>query len=362
MDSEDPDVLLAKISQLAGKFATRPPVCQLQLLTKSSLGKINRHKNGQNTDQQSQSIPYAQSNNYGGMEGFTQATDYSTDQKGYQQSSTSWRSSRGGFASRGYPRGGRAPPVHRNRTLVLNGNTPTPGPSASQSNENETSSAGGNNSGSAWVMKQDRHLQLINTSIFEKDSQKRAKAIEQTRQQKLKQRDEREKTKLLRHLQRGNGYNDASIRATGKADNRELDVNGIRFRVTQGGSKLVKVSGEDWPQGASRPIGLGESIMSLQCTGDLNAAKSTPKSALIGGVRFYRSKSGNMYRSGIIKAYRYEQSQVDLIRHSRPRNSANISTGRRSGVVNKINEPCKIFTTTGIPFLLRVAFFYALNH
>ncbi len=32
MDSDDQDVLLAKIGQLAGKFATRPPVCQLQPL------------------------------------------------------------------------------------------------------------------------------------------------------------------------------------------------------------------------------------------------------------------------------------------------------------------------------------------
>jgi hypothetical protein len=38
----------------------------------------------------------------------------------------------------------------------------------------------------------------------------------------------------------------------------------------------------------------------------MNAAKATPKTATIGGVRFYRSKNGNMYRSAIIKAYRYD--------------------------------------------------------
>jgi hypothetical protein len=245
----------------------------------------------------------------------------------------------------------------------LNGNAPTPGPGASVFGENGDTSASGNISGAAWVTKQDRHLQLINTSIFEKDSQKRTKAIEQTRQQKLKQRDEREKARFNKHLQRGNNYNGASIHVTTSvAANRELDVNGIRFRVTQGGSKLVKVPGEDWPRDANRPTGLGGSVMNLQCTGDLNAAKSTPKSALIGGVRFHRSKSGNMYRSGIIKAYRYEQSLFDLIRLSRHPNSANIFTGRRTGVVKKINEPCKIFTTTGIPFLLGVACFYALNN
>jgi hypothetical protein len=357
MDSDDQAVLLAKIGQLAGKFATRPPVCQLQPLTNLYSGQINRHKNAQNADQQSQANLYTRSNNYGGMEGFTQTTDYSTDQKGPQQS-TAWRPARGGYSSRGYSRAGRTLPVHRNRTLVLNGKTPTQGPDTSVSNDKENPSASANNTDTAWVTKQDRHLQLINTSIFEKDSQKRAKAIEQTRQQKLKQRDERETAKLIRHLQRGNNINGTSM---GVTNNNILDVNGIRFRVTHGGSKLVKVPGEDWPRDASKPLQLGGPVMSLWCKGDLNAAKYTPKSALVGGVRFYRSKNGNMYRSGIIKAYRYEESQFDLSRLSRHHNSANLSTGRRTGVVKKINEPCKIFTTTGIPFFLGIAFLHALR-
>jgi hypothetical protein len=315
MDTDDQDVLLAKISQLAGKFATHSPVCQ-QELTSHAPGQINRHKNGQNTDQQSRSHPYARNNKYRGMEGLTQSTTYSTDQKGYQQPSTSWRPSRGGYPSRGYPRGGQTPQVHRNRTLVLNGNTPAAGAESSASNETDRPSASDSNSGAAWVTKQDRHLQLINTSIFEKDSQKRAKAIEQTRQQKLKQRDEREKARIIQHLQRGN-YNGPSTRATGTTANNELDVNGIRFRVVQGGSKLVKVPGEKGTQNASDTVGLSGSVMSLQYPGDLNAAKSTPKSALVGGVRFYRSKSGNMYRSGIIKAYRYGKLQFDQHRLSR---------------------------------------------
>jgi hypothetical protein len=236
-----------------------------------------------------------------------------------------------------------------------------PGSGTSGADENEKHSASGSSSGSAWVTKQDRHLQLINTSIFEKDSQKRAKAIEQTRQQKLKQRDEREKARFVRHLQRGGSHNTAPIPTTGTPGNQELEVNGIRFRVTQGGSKLVKVPGEDWSLDSSRTIWLSGPVMSLQCPGDLNAAKSTPKSAMIGGVRFYRSKSGNMYRSGIIKAHRYGPSHFDPTRLSGHYNSANISRDRRTGVVKKINEPCKIFTTTGIPFRLGAAFSEALS-
>jgi hypothetical protein len=39
---------------------------------------------------------------------------------------------------------------------------------------------------------------------------------------------------------------------------------------------------------------------------DDNTAKATPKTATVGGVKFYRSKNGNLYRSGIVKAQRYE--------------------------------------------------------
>jgi hypothetical protein len=302
MASDDQE-LLAKISQLAGKFATRPPVCPFQL-TYSSSGQINRHKNARDTDQQSQSNSYTQS--YGGMERFTQSNISHTDLQGYQQPSTGWRPSRGGYSSRGYSRGGRAPQVHRNRTLVLNGNTSTPRLSEASANENENPPANGNNATPGWVTKQDRHLQLINTTIFEKDSQNRAKAMEQTRQQKLKQRDDREKARFVKHLQRaaGNSYNGSATRTTGITGNHEVEVNGIRFRVAQNGSKLVKAPGENWPRKADRYIGLGGPVISLQCSGDLNAAKYTPKSALIGGVRFHRSKSGNMYRAGIIKAKR----------------------------------------------------------
>jgi hypothetical protein len=295
------------------------------------------------------------------MESFTQSINHGADHQAYQQPSAAWRPSRGGYPYRGYPRGGRATQVHRNRTLVLNSNTPTPGASETGGNENEKPSTTGNIAGSAWVTKQDRHLQLINTSIFEKDSQKRAKAMEQTRQQKLKQRDEREKARLVKHLQRsgGNNYNGSVTRATGMMGSHEVEVNGIRFRVAQNGSKLVKVPGESWPRTITRHTRLSGPVMSLRCPGDLNAAKSTPKSAMIGGVRFHRSKSGNMYRSGIIKAHRYGKSQLDLIRLPRNYSSANLFHARRTGVVQKINEPCKIFTTTGIPFLLRVVLPYA---
>ncbi|KAF7868475.1 hypothetical protein EAF04_005006 [Stromatinia cepivora] len=263
-------------------------------------GQINQHKNHQSIDQYNQAHSSSSTNSYHPQpsnRGGHGAYAY------HPYANNGWRGSRGGhrgaYSARGY-RGGRGGGVGivRHRTLVLNGGTSAPPSQPDSSNvtpsavENERSSSAG------YITKTDRHLQLINKSYFEKDSQTRVKAIEETRRQKLKQRDDREKLKLSRHLQHlGASFGSFKMQPTGTS-NYEVTVNGIRFMVTKNGSKLVKASG------------------------DLTSANATPKTALIGGVKFYRSKNGNMYREGIIKAT------------------------RKHGVV-KINEPCKSFTTTG---------------
>jgi hypothetical protein len=241
---------------------------------------------------------------------------------------------------------------------VLNGNNTPKAPTNDLiPNDENASPAAVNNTNAepAWVTKTDRHLQLINASIFQKDSQQRAKAMEETRQQKLRHRDEREKAKFTKHLHRegGNGYNGSSSHTNGTTSSYEINVQGIRFRVAKNGSKLVKVPGEEilTPTTCTN-AGLGRSVRDLRYSGDLNAAKSTPKTTLVGGVRFYRSKSGNMYRSGIVKAHRYECPRIDLKRIARSHGGADIHGARKTGLVKKINEPCKMFTTTGIPFLL----------
>ena len=67
---------------------------------------------------------------------------------------------------------------------------------------------------------------------------------------------------------------------------------------------------------------------------------------VIGGVKFYRSKNGNLYRHGIVKAQRYVPPH-DVHRPLTYRIS------RRSGVVKKVNVPCRVFSTTGISLFLR---------
>lgn len=171
-------------------------------------------------------------------------------------------------------------------------------------------------------------MQLINPAIYEKQSQDRARAIEETRKLRLKQRDDREKFKLNKHLERlsdnmaGHGANQ---RAPQAQPNYEITVQGIRFRVMKDGSKLAKVPGDE------------------------NAAKLTPKSATVGGVRFYRSKNGNLYRSGIVKAQRYDMrvaSSRDTPRRCTRTRLTHFHT-RQPAAIKKIEEPCRLFSTTG---------------
>jgi hypothetical protein len=184
------------------------------------------------------------------MESLARSSKRTTD-KFDDSSSLGWRPNRSIHSSRSYSRGTRAK-VHRHRTLVLNGNTPPPpNPATEEPGGENLENATSSTTAQGWVTKTDRHLQLINTSIFEKDSQNRAKAIEETRKQKLKQRNERERARFNKHLYRMGGNTDADPgvqpRSTDLTENYEISVQGIRFRVAKNGSKLVKVPGKSLP-------------------------------------------------------------------------------------------------------------------
>ncbi|KAK0613037.1 zinc finger domain-containing protein [Bombardia bombarda] len=254
MSAEDQE-MMARISQLAGQ--------------------INRHKNRQ------AGIAAAPG------DGARYAPYYLDD---FRYAGPSHPHPRGGYPSRG---GHRAVPrpVHRHRTLILNG--------TSQSNSDPGTPSGTPTTPSSWVTKNDRHLQLINSSVYEKEAQARTRAIEQTRRQKQTIRDERERAKLLNHLNHTGYTGAASANFQISPGKYEITVQSIRFIVAKNGSKLVKVSD------------------------DTNSATATPKMAMVGGVKFYRSKNGNLYRHGIVKAQ------------------------RQSGTVKKVNVPCKMFSMTG---------------
>lgn len=103
--------------------------------------------------------------------------------------------------------------------------------------------------GQQWVAKRDRHMQLINSAVYDQQALARAKAMEATRQEKLKRRSERQKLKLKRFLERsknavpqayGTGYGGVGAASS----SHEVNVGGIRYHVSAGGNKLVKVPGE----------------------------------------------------------------------------------------------------------------------
>ena len=184
-------------------------------------------------------------------------------------------------------RAGR-PTGHRHRTLVVNNNGNT------SSNDEDVQS------GSGWVSKRDRHVQLINTNVFDKETQARAKAMAETRRQKAIGSDRREKQKIQRFLQRN--YTQPA-EATASKVMHELILDGLQFRVMNGGSKLTRIRGESQSDVRIHKV-------SSEQTGAYDSGSSTPKQATIGGVAFLRSRNGNLYRSGIVKARKCDTSSV----------------------------------------------------
>jgi len=177
--------------------------------------------------------------------------------------------------------GGRQNHIHRNKSLVLNASHTTAAPSTVENVNPSINAATAN-----WVSKNDRgHRQLINPAVYEKEKDVRVKNMEELRLQKLKRKDQFERAKLERHV---------------KAEKtRQVLVDGGVFRVSKRGSKLQRISGAP-----------------------------TPKIGFVAGVKFYRSKNGNMYRDASIKIH---------------------------GKAKKTTKPCKAFTITGIPFLFKIS-------
>lgn len=139
------------------------------------------------------------------------------------------------YATRHRGRGGIAP-VHRHKTLVLNSATPT--------NNSPDGDSGTDSSSSSWVQKNDRHLQLINKSVYNQDSQARIQAMEQTRRQKLASRDQQERAKLFGHLNRVAQTGEVTNARGSSSTPREIVINGVRYLVSKNGSKLVRAPGK----------------------------------------------------------------------------------------------------------------------
>lgn len=135
-------------------------------------------------------------------------------------------------------------------------------------------------------------MQLINSSVYEKETLARSKAMEETRKFKEQRRAEREQAKVLRYAQ---GPGSAAMVSTpaNPTAGHEIMVNDVAFRVARGGSKLIRISSAYLPCVLSHRIG-------LPFVDDPNTANNTPKRVTVAGVPFVRSKNGNLHRLGAV--------------------------------------------------------------
>ncbi|PCG98511.1 Hypothetical protein PENO1_057880 [Penicillium occitanis (nom. inval.)] len=196
-------------------------------------------------------------------------------------------------------RGARGrPAAHRNRTLILNNNTADA--SKAEASDSATPPPASTN---GWVAKRDRHMQLINTSIYDKEVQARTKAIAETEKTKREKRAKAEEAKVMRYAQGVRNVHAAPVAgpsgvATQPSSSYQIYIHDTPFQVVRGGSKLIRQSN------------------------DPKNANATPKRVVVGGVTFVRSKKGNLHRLGAVVAK------------------------RKPSKIKKKNELCKRFSRT----------------
>lgn len=228
---EDDKELLARIERLAGNYRLRSPTLYL-LLTK--IGQINRHKNQQagiNTGPSR--IPPRPHGAFHPKqrEVVSTAINNANTAHGYRQASAP-------YPTRGF-RGGRHPAVHRHRTLHLNAS----GAATGSGNSGDGSASGSDTSG--WVSKTDRHRQLINANVYERERKTRSRALQQTRNRNLKQQRHQEKNRFNEFIKSQTGAAPATVTNSSVTPGRnEITIEGVRFAVLDGGKKLVKIIGK----------------------------------------------------------------------------------------------------------------------
>ena len=208
-----------------------------------------------------------------------------------------------------------------------------------ENNEGPTPTSNG------WVAKRDRHMQLINSAVYDKEAQARAKAMEDTRKAKAQKKTQIEQAKVLSYAQGvGRQFPPPTVAAAPAAATHpagyQLFFNDIPFRIARGGSKLIRMS-------SATP---DDSYMTcFSRTGlpgapdDPNTANNTPKRVSVAGVTFVRSKNGNLHRLGAVTSKRWWLSLGFAIQETH-------GAYRNPTTVKKKNELCKRFTTTGTQF------------
>lgn len=303
--SEEAD-LQAKIAALAGNAPRDTRSTRTQLTYHS--GRINQQK-------QSSSHPQ---HAYGQAPAYQPAPNRWTPYGQYQYSRG------GGYHKASYH------PAHRNRTLVVNNGTGTPD-KTTQTPVAQTPADG------SWVSKRDRHMQLINTNVYDQKTQQRQKEIEESARQKQIRRDDKEKNKVIKFMQGKPAYG-AAVGAAVPAASREIIIQNLKFRISTDGSKLIRLFGES----CTRSDIQGVHFLN-HADGSNTDAQSTPKQAVVAGVTFHRSKHGNLYRAGVVKKSQRYRTEIEHI----PGQGHQLTPRFIREKTVKSTQLCSRFTSTG---------------
>ncbi|KAI9894170.1 MAG: hypothetical protein M1814_004024 [Vezdaea aestivalis] len=240
--------------------------------------------------------------------------------------------SRGNFAgrTRGSWHAARAPQTrHRNRTLIVKGQLESAALASVEGAEKQVVQINPEIQSTApkaepsYVLKNDRHNQLINTKIYDQTARTRNQAIEETANRKalLKKRREMTQVSDFAQKQATSGHQASS------GSPPEIEINGLRFRLLDAGSKLQRIYGTEHMIRAQveKPPRRTDRF-----SDKYTSAKATPKRTKVAGVDFVRSQHGNLYRANAVK-------------HQRSRS-------QKPGELQKRPELCKSFTITGKSF------------
>lgn len=249
-------------------------------------------------------------------------------------------------------RGGtRRPTPHRNRTLILNNsNNNTADASKTPPSKTPDSATPPPASSSGWVAKRDRHMQLINSSIYDREVQARTKAIAETEKARRERKTKAEEAKVMRYAQGiRNSHNTSvpgQISVTSQPPSSyQIYIHNTPFQVVRGGSKLIRQS--------SSLLLVNLSLLSLQTNlsfaDDPKNANATPKKVVVGGVTFVRSKKGNLHRLGAVVAKRCVYNSLTGLN-----GALQLLIPRKPSKIKKKNELCKRFSRTGTDSLLHI--------
>ena len=160
----------------------------------------------------------------------------------------------------------------------------------------------------SWVSKRDRHMQLINSAVYDKQANLRSKAINQSREERPFRKDQREMFKIHQHIQKTADSAATTLvthQSAAEPAVHDLNIAGLRFRVSNGGSKLVRC-----PSALHVPKSFTADYLFLA---EAEIARPTPRRALVGGVTFMRSRHGNLYRSGLVTSRRYKTFKLEFM-------------------------------------------------